>query len=402
MISPKNDQNSRGQSKHTGLYLELAVFREITCTYSVDSQCESKAKTFRQRLEEYDFVENKAIADLIMPGISIDDVDSYIWRHIEVDMEVIKTVLATGDNLDDIFTMMHVVIDRLGDYEQGLEWACHYNFRRKEGRKLWEEKFTKTVLQPVIEKMTEAIAGKNKMLAEDTRLAKAAGDETERLIASFTCAWQIVREQLKTYVCVTEFGTAKESLHSKVKDVIYEESNNLPEVCRSIDVLDIAIRFLRSTGGEPDMHLFSYLKEKLQMTTELCSQKEVFDALDKQFHDDLPDESLSSLHGIINSLTEKELANFVDKLHEFIIMKLTVNEKTNGSEYSGDSSKQKRFRCAVFTRFRVEKPRSQSAVDVGSSRPTAANIRRLGIASFSGPATFSISRIVDVFWSTKS
>ncbi|WAR09065.1 LOW QUALITY PROTEIN: hypothetical protein MAR_019023, partial [Mya arenaria] len=38
----------------------------------------------------------------------------------------------------------------------------------------------------------------------------------------------------------------------------------------------------------------------------------------------------------------------------------------------------------------------------GSSRPTAANIRRLGIASFSGPATFSISRIVDVFWSTKS
>ena len=65
----------------------------------------------------------------------------------------------------------------------------------------------------------------------------------------------------------------KDSLGRDVKTQICEDIRNLPDLCRSLDNLDIAISFLKTTGGQPEDMLDDFMSKTLQIEQPMCSQK---------------------------------------------------------------------------------------------------------------------------------
>lgn len=57
-----------------------------------------------------------------------------------------------------------------------------------------------------------------------------------------------------------------------MKGEILQELRSPDELCRSLDVVDIVLGFLTSTGGKPKTRLLTYLK-KLKMDDKAFSKK---------------------------------------------------------------------------------------------------------------------------------
>ena len=65
----------------------------------------------------------------------------------------------------------------------------------------------------------------------------------------------------------------QETLSAATKTQICSEIKSLPDLCTSLDNLDITISFLKSTGGKPDKTLHEFMDTTLQMETTILSQK---------------------------------------------------------------------------------------------------------------------------------
>ena len=65
----------------------------------------------------------------------------------------------------------------------------------------------------------------------------------------------------------------QEDLNAAVKSQIGSDFRSLPDLCESLDHLDITISFLKSIGGQPDQGLENFMTSKLKMTTTLHSDK---------------------------------------------------------------------------------------------------------------------------------
>ncbi|XP_060595996.1 E3 ubiquitin-protein ligase RNF213-like [Ruditapes philippinarum] len=65
----------------------------------------------------------------------------------------------------------------------------------------------------------------------------------------------------------------QENLSAAVKTQICAEIKTLPDICTSLDNLDITISFLKTTGGQPEKTLHEFMGNTLQMKTTIHSQK---------------------------------------------------------------------------------------------------------------------------------
>ena len=65
----------------------------------------------------------------------------------------------------------------------------------------------------------------------------------------------------------------QEPLTLAVKHQIGAEIRSLPDLCQSLDNLDISISFLKSVGGDPEQNLHGFMLETLKMENPLLSQK---------------------------------------------------------------------------------------------------------------------------------
>lgn len=73
-----------------------------------------------------------------------------------------------------------------------------------------------------------------------------------------------------TSLCLYEL---QEPLKSGVKADIRDDLRSLPDVCKTLDNVDIAIHFLKTTGGKQEDKLHIYMVNKLQMSQDCnCSQ----------------------------------------------------------------------------------------------------------------------------------
>jgi hypothetical protein len=68
-------------------------------------------------------------------------------------------------------------------------------------------------------------------------------------------------------------GFFQENLSAAIKTQICAEIKTLPDICTSLDNLDITISFLKSTGGQPEQTLHEFMGNTLQMKTTIHSQK---------------------------------------------------------------------------------------------------------------------------------
>ena len=65
----------------------------------------------------------------------------------------------------------------------------------------------------------------------------------------------------------------QEILRLAVKHQISAEIRSLPDLCQSLDNLDVSISFLKSVGGDPEHNLHGFMSETLKMENPLLSQK---------------------------------------------------------------------------------------------------------------------------------
>ncbi|XP_053396012.1 E3 ubiquitin-protein ligase rnf213-alpha-like [Mercenaria mercenaria] len=158
----------------------------------------------------------------------------------------------------------------------------------------------------------------------------------------------------------------QENLNASVKKQICNEMKSLPDVCQSLYNLDIAISFLKSTGGLPEKNLHEYMKKTLQMETTLSSQKAqqmcqfkhvqslwlllallksktmtdnqqqrefTFESVQRMYDIDLTENQLENFNHYMTDLSVDKLGLLVEVLHEFILLKVAVKQNTNDDDY---------------------------------------------------------------------
>ncbi|XP_052243691.1 E3 ubiquitin-protein ligase rnf213-alpha-like [Dreissena polymorpha] len=156
------------------------------------------------------------------------------------------------------------------------------------------------------------------------------------------------------------------NLNGAVRTQICEELRRLPDVCRSLDNLDIAISFLKTTGGHPTAQLITFMVETLQIEDAMLSQKarqccelqharalwlllsfqkskflidyrqsteEVFETLQHDMYTDLDAQLEASFLDYINNLTVDKLTNILEAMHEFLLLSVSIRQNDENEDY---------------------------------------------------------------------
>ncbi|XP_052808436.1 E3 ubiquitin-protein ligase RNF213-like [Mya arenaria] len=180
--------------------------------------------------------------------------------------------------------------------------------------------------------------------------------------------------QIETMVYITELTTDSKfenllnkipqvSLTTETKNAIIEECTNLPELCTSIDNLNIAVKFLQAIGGSTESFLDTFMTKTLRMEHALsnqtarrtcmlkhtralwllltlqksklmidshCSSKDVFENLDDIYFNEIDD----GTKDCIRKMSGEDRENVLDVLHAFMILKLVIVEDQDSEEFS--------------------------------------------------------------------
>lgn len=80
-------------------------------------------------------------------------------------------------------------------------------------------------------------------------------------------------DDLKEQQCSKYFVLSQVPLNLAARKQIYDELRSLPDVCESLYNLDVAVSFLKTTGGCKDTNLYTYMAETLKMDKPLNSKK---------------------------------------------------------------------------------------------------------------------------------
>ncbi|XP_053396339.1 E3 ubiquitin-protein ligase rnf213-alpha-like isoform X2 [Mercenaria mercenaria] len=159
----------------------------------------------------------------------------------------------------------------------------------------------------------------------------------------------------------------QESLSAAVKTQICSDIKSLPDLCTSLDNLDITISFLKSTGGLPEKSLHEFMVKTLQMEYSIHSQKAqqacefkhvqslwlllsvqkskemidhnqhteaTFESVLQEFHEELPDELLSSYKVYMKKLSIDKLSQLLEILHDFILLEVAVRQNPDDEDYT--------------------------------------------------------------------
>ncbi|XP_052808702.1 E3 ubiquitin-protein ligase rnf213-alpha-like isoform X1 [Mya arenaria] len=158
----------------------------------------------------------------------------------------------------------------------------------------------------------------------------------------------------------------QQTLGLAVKTQISEDIKRLPDLCRFLDNLDIAISFLKTAGGQQSENLNTFMVETLQMEHAMTSQKarqscefqhakslwlllsylkskfmvehftskqEVFETLLEPYHDKLSEELQKSFGGYMKTLSVDKLSGILEILHEFMLLRIARRENTSDEDY---------------------------------------------------------------------
>ncbi|XP_060597666.1 E3 ubiquitin-protein ligase rnf213-alpha-like [Ruditapes philippinarum] len=166
-------------------------------------------------------------------------------------------------------------------------------------------------------------------------------------------------EKLSTYI-------RQEELNSELKTKICSEIKCLPDICQSLYNLDIAISFLKTTGGLYEQNLHDYLTKTLQMKTTVSSQRAqqmcqlrhikslwlllallksktmidnhqrrefTFENIQSTFDADLSIEEREILEQYLKPLSVEKISSLVECIHEFILLKVAVKQNVDEEDY---------------------------------------------------------------------
>ncbi|XP_053396342.1 E3 ubiquitin-protein ligase rnf213-alpha-like isoform X2 [Mercenaria mercenaria] len=186
----------------------------------------------------------------------------------------------------------------------------------------------------------------------------------------------------------------QETLSAAVKTQICSEIRSLPDLCTSLDNLDITISFLKSTGGQPDKTLHEFMVNTLQMDTSIQSQKaqqacefqhaqslwlllslqkskktiehnqhteSTFESVVQEFHEELPDELLTAYRAYMKKLSIEKLTQLLEIMHEYILLVVAVRQNPENEDFI-DTSNNKLGECLYVYIENMDNPPLQIAV----------------------------------------
>ncbi|KAH3727158.1 hypothetical protein DPMN_053084, partial [Dreissena polymorpha] len=160
-------------------------------------------------------------------------------------------------------------------------------------------------------------------------------------------------------------------LNGAVRTQICEELRKIPDVCKTLDNLDIAISFLKTTGGDPQTKLNTFMVKTLQMENAIISQKacqtcelrharalwlllslqrsklliehrqsteEVFETLPDDMYDNLEKGVETRFKEYMNTLNVEKLSTVLEVIHEFLLLNVAIRQNTDDNDYINTST----------------------------------------------------------------
>ncbi|XP_060599995.1 E3 ubiquitin-protein ligase RNF213-like [Ruditapes philippinarum] len=155
------------------------------------------------------------------------------------------------------------------------------------------------------------------------------------------------------------------TLDSTVRTQICNDIRHLPELWQSLTNTDIAISFLKTTGGHPEQNLHAFMTDTLQMESSIPSRKaqqicefqhikslwlllslqkakkmsdsdkgsmSIFESVPPEFHEDISEELLTTFTNYTQSLSIERLTELVEAIHEFILLVVAVKQNMDDSD----------------------------------------------------------------------
>ncbi|XP_075712304.1 E3 ubiquitin-protein ligase RNF213 isoform X2 [Rhinoderma darwinii] len=101
----------------------------------------------------------------------VQDVGSFLFRHIEKDLEYLKNTL--GKSADDTTTIVHLVLCQMLNPDQRGQWPVHFDevWSTKEMRNSWEKHFASVVIGPVLKSLDKDLLAVNNNISKDERIS---------------------------------------------------------------------------------------------------------------------------------------------------------------------------------------------------------------------------------------
>ncbi|XP_052215091.1 E3 ubiquitin-protein ligase rnf213-alpha-like isoform X2 [Dreissena polymorpha] len=158
----------------------------------------------------------------------------------------------------------------------------------------------------------------------------------------------------------------QEPLNFTLRNQIIEEFHHVRDACTSIDKLDIAISFLQTIGGDPNMPLTTFMENTIQMKNAVHGQKvqqfcqlkhakalwlllsfqrskllvdylgdiqDVFTTLRTTHFEQILAESQVAFTEYLNSMSCERLFNIMEVLHEFLLLRVSNPENPEDADF---------------------------------------------------------------------
>ncbi|XP_052239407.1 E3 ubiquitin-protein ligase rnf213-alpha-like [Dreissena polymorpha] len=162
----------------------------------------------------------------------------------------------------------------------------------------------------------------------------------------------------------------QEHLSGDIGRKIRDELRELPDVCESLDSLDVAISFLKTTGGDPTAKLSLFMKATLRMENAVRSQKarqccelrhakwlwlflsfykstrivdnrqsieDVFETLPQEFFEDIPIDVKLTYEEYLKKLSIEVLYTLLEILHEFMLLVVGIRQNPDDEDFTDTS-----------------------------------------------------------------
>ncbi|XP_052244237.1 E3 ubiquitin-protein ligase RNF213-like [Dreissena polymorpha] len=183
----------------------------------------------------------------------------------------------------------------------------------------------------------------------------------------------VYRSEVTTHSVLKELSEKIPQVHllGSVRTQICEELRRQPDVCRSLDNLDIAISFLKTSGGNPTERLDTFMTNKLKLENAMLSQKArqscelqhtrslwlllllqksklqieqrqttegVFETLQHNMVANLDGDVKKCFNDYLTTLSVDKLSIILDVMHEFLLLNVSIRQNIYDEDYIDTSS----------------------------------------------------------------
>ncbi|XP_077980164.1 E3 ubiquitin-protein ligase rnf213-alpha-like [Glandiceps talaboti] len=110
----------------------------------------------------------KNLVGVFQPAMNANAVPAFLWNHLECDLRLLSR--ATGKSVDDAAVMIHMILDGMLTVKPKGHQQFNPLLSSKKCRQNWEDTFTKTYINPVIEGISQSLPQANRHIHNDKRL----------------------------------------------------------------------------------------------------------------------------------------------------------------------------------------------------------------------------------------